>query len=74
MRNKAYILILILEKSITTMIFPTVSDVSGYNILFVLQSTAAVLRIQPSVETTLPAIIEASLQPSIFQQNYLGHC
>ena len=61
MRNirPIYILVLILEKSIT-MIFPTVSNVSGYNILFALLSTAAVLRIQPSVERTLPAVIEAS--------------
>ena len=31
------------------------------------------LRLQPSVETILPVVMEASLQPSIFQQNYLGH-
>ena len=72
MRTKAYI-DSHFRKINPIMIFPTVSDVSGYNILFALQSTAAVLIIQPSVETLLPAVMEASLQPSIFQQNYLGH-
>ena len=47
-----------------TMIFPTVFNVSNYNSLSVLLSTVAVLKIQPSVETKLPAVMQVSLQPS----------
>ena len=55
------------------MIFPTVSDVSIYNSLSALLSTLAVLRIQPSVETKLPAVMEVSLQPSRIRPNHLAH-
>ena len=47
-----------------TMIFPTVYDVSIYNNPSVLLSTVAVLKIQPSVETKLLAVMEVSLQLS----------
>ena len=56
-----------------TMIFPTVSDVSIYNSPSVLLSTVAVLRIQPSVGTKLPVVMEVSLQPSSVQPNHLSH-
>ena len=53
-----------------TMIFPTVSDVSIYNSPSVPLSTVAVLRIQPFVETKLPAVMEVSLQPSRVRPNH----
>ena len=56
-----------------TMIFPAVSDVSIDNCPSVLLLTAAVLRIQPSVGTKLPAVIEVSLQPSRVRPNHLAH-
>ena len=55
------------------MIFPTIFDVSIYNTPSALLSTEAVLRIQPSVETKLPAVMEVSLQHSITRPNDLGH-
>ena len=55
------------------MIFPTVFNVSIYYTPSALLSTEAVLRIQPSVETKLPAVMEVSLQHSITRPNHLGH-
>ena len=56
-----------------TMIFPAVSDVLIDNSPSALLLTAAVLRIQPSAETKLPAVTEVSLQPSKVRQNHLVH-
>ena len=56
-----------------TMIFPAVSDVSIDNSPSVLLLTVAVLRIQPSVGTKLPAVMEVSLQPSRIRPNHLAH-
>ena len=54
-----------------TMIFPAVSNVLIDNSPSVLLLTAAVLRIQPSAGTKLPAVMEVSLQPSRVRQNHL---
>ena len=54
-----------------TMVFPTVSDITIYNSPPVPPSTVAVLRIQPSVDTKLPAVIEVSLQ---LLKNSTGSC
>ena len=56
-----------------TMIFPAVSDVLIDNNPSVLLLTTAVLRIQPSVGTKLPAVTVVSLQPSRVRQNHLVH-
>ena len=78
-RDRLYILIHMTDNNhfdpifLFTMIFPAVSDFSIDNSHSVLLLTAAVLRIQPSVETKLPAVMEVGLQPSRIRPNHLAH-
>ena len=78
-RKRLYILIQLTDNNqfdpifLFTMIFPAVSDVSIDNSPYVLLLTVAVLRIQPSVGTKLPAVMEVSLQPLRIRPNHLAH-